>query len=155
MHTASETEFHVDGPRRTYIDPGRKPVIARNISAPRGLLVALKYSPVRRRALVRSLHQLAEDRLLAGGQNVVPRRAHAEELPEIVGCAGSEMCVEAQGCIGPHEQPRIGDGVRDANFCERRQVRKSVVDVVGPVKRAAARAETLLAIGYRGESRQR
>ena len=110
---------------------------------------------MRTRALVRSLHQLAEDRLLAGRQNIVPRRPHAEELPEIVGCAGPEMCVEAQGCVGPHEQPRIGDGVRDANFSEGCQVGKSVVDVVGPVKRAAARAETLLAIGHRGEAGQR
>src|SRR5205807_3107514 len=34
------------------------------------------------------------------------------------------------------------------------QVGKSVVDVVGPVKGAAARAQTLLAIGHRGEAGQ-
>ena len=86
----------------------------------------------------------AEHGLLAAGQDVITGGAYAEELPHVVAGAALDVGVEAQGSVGSDEAPRIGDCVGDSYLSERRQVRKGVIKVIGPIKRGATRAEPLL-----------
>src|SRR5712692_2476269 len=98
----SELQIHVA--IRVGADPCRISIILRYVGASRSLLASFEHSSVGRIAGAPGLpHDFAEHRLLAGRQNVVSRRAHTDELPQVEIRTALEVTVEAQRGVGSDE----------------------------------------------------